>query len=597
MDNEDLPAVRLRGATKRYGTFTALDGVSLDIRRGEVFALLGPNGAGKTTLISLVAGTAKKTAGTVEVLGHDVERDYRFTRRAVGLVPQEINFDPFFTVEETLRFQAGYFGIELPEERLVEILSALGLLDKRTSNTRALSGGMKRRLLIAKALVHRPTVLFLDEPTAGVDVELRRDLWAYVRKLASQGTTIVLTTHYLEEAEELAERIGVIKNGRLLVVEEKAELLSHYGRRTVRLQLDEQVPAIPERLKAAGAELADGGRALLFTARAGDTLVAPLQAASAAGLRIADVQTREPRLETVIIELLRGKEGEANAVAEARAALRRDEGAPANTPAPVAKLPTREVVQGTLGVRTLYRKEVKRFLRVPGQTILSPLITTALYFIVFGYSLGGRLREVDGVPYGRFLVPGLVMLGIINNSFLNTSSSLFIMKLQGTMVDLLVTPLSYLEILAAFVGAGCTRALLVGLLTWITAAFFVGPALPHLFLALVTALLVALAFASCGLIVALWAEKFEQVNFIPTFVITPLSFLGGVFYSASMLSPGLRKVLGLNPIYYMIESMRFSLIGTTQIRPPLGYGLIFAFAFAMLVFALELLRRGYKLRS
>ncbi|HVI22936.1 MAG TPA: ABC transporter ATP-binding protein, partial [Myxococcales bacterium] len=267
MENQDLPAVRLRGATKRYGTFTALDGVSLDIRRGEVFALLGPNGAGKTTLISLVAGTSKKTSGVVEVLGHDVERDYRVTRRAVGLVPQEINFDPFFTVEETLRFQAGYFGIELAEERLVEILSALGLLDKRHSNTRALSGGMKRRLLIAKALVHRPTVLFLDEPTAGVDVELRRDLWAYVRKLAAEGTTIVLTTHYLEEAEELAERIGVIKNGRLLVVEDKSELLSHYGRRTVRLRLDEQVPAIPERLKAAGAELADDGRALLFTAR------------------------------------------------------------------------------------------------------------------------------------------------------------------------------------------------------------------------------------------------------------------------------------------------------------------------------------------
>jgi ABC-2 type transport system ATP-binding protein len=597
MDNEDLPAVRLRGATKRYGSFTALDGVSLDIRRGEVFALLGPNGAGKTTLISLVAGTARKTAGTVEVLGHDVERDYRFTRRAVGLVPQEINFDPFFTVEETLRFQAGYFGIELSEERLVEILSALGLLDKRTSNTRALSGGMKRRLLIAKALVHRPTVLFLDEPTAGVDVELRRDLWAYVRKLASQGTTIVLTTHYLEEAEELAERIGVIKNGRLLVVEDKAELLSHYGRRTVRLQLDEQVPQIPERLKAAGAELADDGRALLFTARAGDTLVAPLQAASAAGLRIADVQTREPRLETVIVELLRGKEGEANAVAEARAALRRDSRPPANSPAPVATLPHSDTVHGTLGVRTLYRKEVKRFLRVPGQTILSPLITTALYFIVFGYSLGGRLREVDGVPYGRFLVPGLVMLGIINNSFLNTSSSLFIMKLQGTLVDLLVTPLSYLEILIAFVGAGCTRALLVGVLTWITAAFFVGPSLPHLFLALLTALLVALAFAACGLIVALWADKFEQVNFIPTFVITPLSFLGGVFYSASMLSPALRRFLALNPIYYMIESMRFSLVGTTQIRSAVGFGLIFAFALAMLVFALELLRRGYKLRS
>jgi len=597
MHNEDLPAVRLRGATKRYGTFTALDGVSLDIRRGEVFALLGPNGAGKTTLISLVAGTAKKSAGTVEVLGHDVERDYRFTRRAVGLVPQEINFDPFFTVEEALVFQAGYFGIELAEERLVEILSALGLLDRRASNTRALSGGMKRRLLIAKALVHRPTVLFLDEPTAGVDVELRRDLWAYVRKLAAQGTTIVLTTHYLEEAEELAERIGVIKNGRLLVVEEKAELLSHYGRRTVRLQLDQQLGTVPERLRAEGAELAEGGRALLFTTRAGETLVAPLQAASTAGLRIADVQTREPRLETVIVELLRGKEGEANAVAEARAALRRD--LPARTDAPPlpATLSERDAVHGTLGVRTLYRKEVKRFLRVPGQTILSPLITTALYFLVFGYSLGGRLREVDGVPYGRFLVPGLVMLGIINNSFLNTSSSLFIMKLQGTMVDLLVTPLSYLEILSAFVGAGCTRALLVGVLTWVTAAFFVGPSLPHLLLAIAAALLVALAFAACGLIVALWAEKFEQVNFIPTFVITPLSFLGGVFYSASMLSPAFRRLLALNPIYYMIESMRFSLVGTTQIHSPTGFALIFAFALLMLIFALELLRRGYKLRT
>src|SRR5213076_793071 len=177
-------------------------------------------------------------AGTVEVLGHDVERDYRFTRRAVGLVPQEINFDPFFTVEETLRFQAGYFGIELPEERLVEILSALGLLDKRTSNTRALSGGMKRRLLIAKALVHRPPVLFLDEPTAGVDVELRRDLWAYVKRLAAEGTTVVLTTHYLEEAEELADRIGVIKEGRLLVVEDKKELIARHSTAEVKARLE-----------------------------------------------------------------------------------------------------------------------------------------------------------------------------------------------------------------------------------------------------------------------------------------------------------------------------------------------------------------------
>jgi ABC-2 type transport system permease protein len=248
-------------------------------------------------------------------------------------------------------------------------------------------------------------------------------------------------------------------------------------------------------------------------------------------------------------------------------------------------------------MRTLYRKEVKRFLRVPGQTILSPLITTALYFLVFGYSLGGRLQEVDGVVYISFLVPGLVMLGIINNSFLNTSSSLFILKLQGTIIDLLVTPLSYLEILAAFVGAACTRALLVGALTWLTAAFFVGPALPHVGLAIAAATLVSIGFSSCGLIVSLWADKFEQVNFIPTFVITPLTFLGGVFYSATMLSPAFRRLLLLNPIYYMIESMRFALLGRTQIPPAFGFTVLFALALAMLVAALELLRRGYKLRT
>ncbi|HMC33728.1 MAG TPA: ABC transporter permease [Myxococcales bacterium] len=254
-------------------------------------------------------------------------------------------------------------------------------------------------------------------------------------------------------------------------------------------------------------------------------------------------------------------------------------------------------VDPTLGARTLYRKEVKRFLRVPGQTVLSPLITTALYFLVFGYSLGGRLREVDGVSYSRFLVPGLVMLSLINNSFLNTSSSLFIMKLQGTVVDLLVTPLSYLEILGGFVGAGCTRALLVGVLTWGTAALFVGPALPHPFLALAAAFLVSACFSACGLIVALWADKFEQVNFLPTFVITPLTFLGGVFYSATMLSPRFQALLHLNPIYYLIEAMRFALIGRSHVPPATGFGLMALLAVAMLGVALELLRRGYKLRT
>ncbi len=220
------PVVEIRGLVKRYGDVTALAGVDLDVHRGEIFGLLGPNGAGKTTLISVVAGLARATSGSARVLGHDVVRDYRFTRRAVGLVPQEINFDPFFSVEEALRFQAGYFGVRLSEERLAEILDALDLAAKRATNARALSGGMKRRLLIGKALVHDPQVLFLDEPTAGVDVELRQQLWRHVRHLRDRGTTVVLTTHYLEEAEELADRIAVIDRGRLLLLEDKATLLA-----------------------------------------------------------------------------------------------------------------------------------------------------------------------------------------------------------------------------------------------------------------------------------------------------------------------------------------------------------------------------------
>jgi ABC-2 type transport system ATP-binding protein len=575
------PAVRLRGATKRYGNFTALDRVSLDIEQGEVFALLGPNGAGKTTLISLVAGTALATEGTVEVLGRDVVRDYQFTRRAVGLVPQEINFDPFFTVEETLRFQAGYFGVHLTDERLREILGNLSLLDKRTANTRSLSGGMKRRLLIAKALVHRPPVLFLDEPTAGVDVELRRDLWAYVKRLAAEGTTIVLTTHYLEEAEELAERIGVIRDGRLLVVEHKAQLLAHYGKRTVRLALEQPVREVD----FPGAQLVEDGNAVLITPRVGETLSSTFQAMAA--LRIADVQTHEPRLESVIIELLRSPMLPEPAPGNGATARER----------PVHTLQIVPAEEKLLGPRTLYRKEVKRFLRVPGQTILSPLITTALYFVVFGWSLGGRLREVEGVPYVRFLVPGLVMLGVINNAFLNTSSSIFIMKLQGTMVDLLVTPLTYAETLLAFVAAGTTRALLVGGLTWATAALFVGPHIAHPLLALLAGFLVSVAFSALGVLVALWAEKFEQVNFIPTFVITPLTFLGGVFYSASMLPDSFQALLHFNPIYYMIEAMRFALIGHCDGSPWAGFAIVGVLAASMVAWALALLRSGYKIRS
>ena len=298
------PVVSVRGVSKRFGGLTALERVDLDIRQAEIFALLGPNGAGKTTLISIVAGLLRASEGTASVLGRDVVRDYRLTRRALGLVPQELNFDPFFTVEETLNIQAGYFGVRLSPARLHEILSALGLLEKRHVNTRALSGGMKRRLLIGKALVHEPRVLFLDEPTAGVDVELRQQLWSYVRRLRAGGTTIVLTTHYLDEAEELADRVGVIDRGRLLLVEEKEALMHRYAGRTLRLSLRAPLAEVPGPLRALGARLEAGGRALSVTAPPGSSFGPVLAAAAAAGLPVGDLETARMRLEDVFVSLV-----------------------------------------------------------------------------------------------------------------------------------------------------------------------------------------------------------------------------------------------------------------------------------------------------
>ncbi len=298
------PVVAIRGLTKRYGNLLALDEVSLEIRQGEIFGLLGPNGAGKSTLIGCITGLVVPTSGSATVLGWDVSRDYDKTRQVVGLVPQEINYDPFFTVEETLRIQAGYFGVRLSDAKLDELLEAMDLASRRKMGTRALSGGMKRRLLIAKALVHEPKVLFLDEPTAGVDVELRRDLWAYVRRLRERGTTIVLTTHYLEEAEALSDRIGLIDRGRLLLVEETSTLMAKLGRKTLVLHLSERVEELPAALREAGAEIAAEGREIRVVRPAAEELGHLVRAAADAGLAIRDVETRRSSLEEIYVDLL-----------------------------------------------------------------------------------------------------------------------------------------------------------------------------------------------------------------------------------------------------------------------------------------------------
>lgn len=221
-----MSAISFKHLTKNYGSLVALNDVSLEIEEGEFFGLLGPNGAGKTTLISILAGLCRPTTGSVEVMGHDVQTDFRAARRLLGIVPQELVFDPFFTVRETLQFQSGYFGIKNNGEWIDEILHHLGLADKANKNMRALSGGMKRRVLVAQALVHRPPVIVLDEPTAGVDVELRQSLWKFISRLNEEGHTIVLTTHYLEEAQELCGRIAMLKKGEIVALDTTANLLA-----------------------------------------------------------------------------------------------------------------------------------------------------------------------------------------------------------------------------------------------------------------------------------------------------------------------------------------------------------------------------------
>ena len=300
--------VSIKNLVKTYGSgFEALKGVDLEIEEGEILALLGPNGAGKTTLISTICGITTPTSGHITVGGHDVVTGYRGARALIGLVPQEIALEPFTTVGATVGFSRGLFGKRPDAGYMERNLRQLSLWDKRDAKARELSGGMKRRVLIAKALAHEPRILFLDEPTAGVDVELRRDMWEIVRELKASGVTIILTTHYIEEAEAIADRVGVISQGRILLVEEKAELMKRLGKKHLRLELHEPVPAIPVELAGYELERLADGQALRYTydsTRDRTGITALLTDLAAAGLKLSDLQTQESSLEDIFVDLL-----------------------------------------------------------------------------------------------------------------------------------------------------------------------------------------------------------------------------------------------------------------------------------------------------
>ena len=309
MTETQSPIISIRGLTKTYeGGHQALKGIDLDIRKGEILALLGPNGAGKTTLISTICGLVRPTSGTVTVDGFDITKDYRETRKRIGLVPQELTLGAFDVVVDTVRFSRGLFGMRADHKRVDEILSDLSLDDKKDSIVTRLSGGMKRRVLIAKALAHEPRILFLDEPTAGVDVELRKDMWRLVEKLRESGVTIILTTHYIEEAEEIADRVGVISDGRLLVIDEKENLMSSLGKKQLIVDLRTTIPAVPESLASFDLELSDDGARITYTfdtqgERTGITAL--LQAMNEAGLGLKDLNTSQSSLEDIFVNLVK----------------------------------------------------------------------------------------------------------------------------------------------------------------------------------------------------------------------------------------------------------------------------------------------------
>jgi ABC-2 type transport system ATP-binding protein len=303
------PIISVANLSKSYASgFQALKGINLEIRRGEIFGLLGPNGAGKTTLISIICGIVNPSEGTVTVDGHDIIRDYRITRAMIGLVPQELTTDAFETVWATVNFSRGLFGKRKNPRYVEKVLKELSLWDKKDNKIMTLSGGMKRRVLIAKALAHEPQILFLDEPTAGVDVERRKDMWQVVRALRASGVTIILTTHYLDEAEEMADRIGVINRGEITLVEDKAALMQKLGRKQLKLQLTRKLDAIPPALAKDGLTLsADGGELIYTYDTQGDRtgITGLLESLARAGISFKDLNTTQSSLEDIFVDLVK----------------------------------------------------------------------------------------------------------------------------------------------------------------------------------------------------------------------------------------------------------------------------------------------------
>jgi ABC-2 type transport system ATP-binding protein len=573
------PVLEIEGLTKRYGQTRVLDGATLQVESGEIFALLGNNGAGKTTLIGCVCGMVTPTAGTIRLFGTDLAHDPVAPRRWVGLVPQELGTDPHMTPRQSLEIALALYGQAPDPHRIDELLRAMGLAEKADVMSLHLSGGMRRRAFIAKALVHRPKLLFLDEPTAGVDFELRRGFWDYVRGLKEQGTTVVLTTHYLEEAEQLADRIGIIDKGRVRLVEEKKTLMRRLGERRLDVRFSAPVAALPDELGTLSAD----GLTLTYIERAGGGSGPQiLKELHQRGLPVADLSLERPTLENVLMRVLSGEGAAAPASPTASA------------PSPAASRVRHPLNwRGIGGVMT---KETNRLIRTPVSGLLGPLVSFVLYLVVFGQAVGaGRL--IQAVPYGLFVIPGLIFLTTTQNAFAVSSDTILLHRMFRQLPDLLVTPMGPWELLLGLIGCGMVRGLSLGAMAYGFWLLLGNPLPSQPLLALFFFVSAAYLFGGLGVIAGLWAQRFEQINIIVTVLILPFTFLGGVFYSPSMLPEPLRTISSVNPVVHIVAGLRQGVVGVPSENLTLSIALMIAAMVFTTLIVYRLLRQGYNLRT
>jgi len=564
-------ALSTRGLTKTYKNGVhALRSVDLDVEEGDFFALLGPNGAGKTTLIGIMTSLVNKTGGTASIFGFDIDKQLERAKSCIGVVPQELNFNQFESPMTIVVNQAGFYGIERAEARVraERYLKQLQLWEKRNSAARGLSGGMKRRLMIARALMHEPRLLILDEPTAGVDIEIRRTMWDFLRDINARGTTIILTTHYLEEAESLCRNIAIIDKGGIIERDRMSNLLRRMNTQTFVLNTRGALQSAPPVVGFRGWASRCSACATRSTAskRFSCTWSRP------AATRLPARQARPPKPQLP----------------------RREPSMDSPTQVPLQQSIARA---RWIGFKTIVIREYSRIVRIWGQTLVPSAVTATLYFVIFGSLIGRRVGPMAGFDYRQFIAPGLIMMSIITNSYGNVVSSFFGAKFGKHIEELMVSPLPTSIIVAGYTAGGLIRGLMVGGVVTLVSLFFARLPVAHFFAIIAAAVLTSAVFSLAGFINAVFARNFDQMNFIPVFVLTPLTYFGGVFYSVSMLPDWAQKLSFANPILHMVNAFRYGFLGTSDVHVVAAFGLMVLLTVALFAIAVQLLGRGVGVRD